>query len=190
MTVAELTDAQLVAATIEGDPGAFQKLLERHQRRIYNLAYRMVGPDDARDATQDAFLGAYRKLSSFRGEAAFSTWLYRIGMNACYDMLRTRARTPEPVDELPEHGDFDGVSDPADTAGTNVDVQRALQQVPEDFRTVLILHDVQDQPYEQIASILDIPLGTVKSRLHRGRAMLGAILMGTPEPSAPSEGAR
>lgn len=183
-------DAALVKAAAAGDTSAFATLVQRHERRIYNLAYRMVGADDAADATQDAFLAAYRRLDSFRGDAAFSTWLYRIAVNACYDLLRTRARTPDPVEEVPEPDSAraPGASaDPADVAGLAIDVQRALANVPEDFRVVLVLHDLQDRPYDEIAEITGVPLGTVKSRLHRGRSMLGASL-GTSGAPTPSEG--
>jgi RNA polymerase sigma-70 factor, ECF subfamily len=134
--------------------------------------------EDARDATQDAFLTALRKLSSFRGEAAFTTWMHRVTVNACYDLLRRRQRQP-----MLERGDQDLPApepaprpDHADDVVLSVDVQRALMHVPEDFRAVMVLHDVQDLPQEEIAAILGIAVGTVKSRLHRGRVALAKAL--------------
>lgn len=188
-------DEDLVRRYLSGDRGAFAVLVERHERRVYNLALRMTGrEEDARDAAQDAFLTALRKLSSFRGEAAFTTWLHRVTVNACYDLLRKRQRQP-----LLDRGDDDlpaleppPAPDHADEAILSVDVQRALLEVPHDFRVVMVLHDVQDLPQEEVAAILGIPVGTVKSRLHRGRIALAKALHAERErPGAPgpSDGA-
>jgi RNA polymerase sigma-70 factor (ECF subfamily) len=150
--------------------------MQRHERRIYNLAYRMLGgPEDARDATQDAFLSCFRHLPSFRGDAAFSTWLHRIAVNACYDMARRRKPTASLEDDLVEQP---ATSDHAERAAASADVQRALLQIPPEFRMVLILHELQDLPLEDVSRILEIPTGTVKSRLHRGRVALGRALTG------------
>ena len=134
--------------------------------------------EDARDAAQDAFLTALRKLSSFRGEAAFTTWMHRVTVNACYDLLRKRRRQP-----MLERGDEELPApqptprpDHADDVVLSIDVQRALMQVPEDFRAVMVLHDVQDLPQDEVAAILGIAIGTVKSRLHRGRVALAKAL--------------
>lgn len=169
-------DEELVRRAIGGDSSAFAELMERHERRVYNLCLRMTGnPDDAADATQDAFLTTYRKLSSFRGQAKFTTWLHRVAVNACYDLLRKRSRAPqlagseqqaavaERTDSTPDHAD--------EVAGT-LDVARALATVPEEFRAALVLHDVQDVPVQEVAEILGVAVGTVKSRLHRGRVAL------------------
>lgn len=133
--------------------------------------------EDARDATQDAFLTALRKLSSFRGEAAFTTWMHRVTVNACYDLLRKRQRAPllERGDDLPAR-EPPPAPDHADQLSLSIDVQRALLSVPEDFRMVMILHDVQDLPQEVVAAALGIPVGTVKSRLHRGRIALAKAM--------------
>ena len=173
-------DEDLVRRFLSGDRAAFAVLVERHERRVYNLALRMTGKEeDARDAAQDAFLTALRKLSSFRGEAAFTTWLHRVTVNACYDLLRKRQRQPllERMgdDELPRP-EPPPAPDHADDAALSIDVRRALLEVPEDFRVVMILHDVQDLPQEEVAAILGIPVGTVKSRLHRGRIVLARAL--------------
>jgi RNA polymerase sigma-70 factor (ECF subfamily) len=180
-------DAELVRLAAAGDERAFAELVRRHERRVYNIAYRLLGrEEDARDAAQDAFVSCYRKLSTFRGDALFTTWLHRIAVNASYDILRRRKdllsadEAPEPPPQ-PDHGD---------QAAAGVDVQRALRQVPIEYRAVLVLHDLQGHAYEEVAEILDVPLGTVKSRLHRGRVALGRVLgidrePNLVEPSAP-----
>jgi len=184
----QAADGELVRRFTAGDPAAFEQLVSRHEERLYNLSYRMLGSrEDARDATQEAFLAALRALPSFRGDAAFTTWLHRIAVNACYDVLRRQRRAP--VADVAEDAEtWPPSPDHAESAATAVDVQRALARVPEEFRAVLVLHDVQDLPYEQIGAILGIPVGTVKSRLHRGRVSLAGLLRGTPGAPAPSEG--
>ena len=181
-------DHDLVVLASGGDGGAFDQLVRRHEQRTYNLAYRMLGrPEDARDASQDAFLAAFRRLPAFRGDATFATWLHRITVNACYDALRKRQRDPEPTDQ-PEPEPT--APDPADTAAAVADVQAALLTVSPEFRAVLILSDVQDLTYEQIADTLELPVGTVKSRLHRGRVALADALSGTSEDSRASNGVK
>jgi RNA polymerase sigma-70 factor (ECF subfamily) len=196
MPDAEPRDEDLVRRYLEGDADAFASLVKRHERRVYNLSLRMTGSEeDARDATQDAVLSALRKLSSFRGEAAFTTWMHRVTVNACYDVLRKKRREPM-LDLGGEDGERSGPEPPpapdiADASDLSIDVRRALLEVPEDFRVVMILHDVRDLPQEEIAAILEIAVGTVKSRLHRGRVAL-AKAMGVarerPAPRDPSDG--
>jgi RNA polymerase sigma-70 factor, ECF subfamily len=179
MSLPEERDEDLVRRYVEGDGEAFAVLVERHERRVYNLALRMTGrEEDARDATQDAFLSALRKLKTFRGEAAFTTWLHRVTVNACYDLLRKRQRAPllhERADDGPPRPEPPS-PDHADSVDLSLDVRRALLEVPEDFRAVLILCDVQDLAYEDAARALGVPIGTVKSRLHRGRVALARAL--------------
>jgi RNA polymerase sigma-70 factor (ECF subfamily) len=184
-------DRELVRRYLAGDAGAFATLVERHRDRLYRVCYRVLGDaDDAADAVQDAFVSVLRKLDTFRGDAMFSTWLHRIGVNACYDILRKRARSPmlhttddgEPLDTglgSPDHAD--------EVAGT-LDASLALAAVSEEFRVVLVLADIEDLPYEQISQILDIPVGTVKSRVHRGRLALSRAMGIAREPS-PAAGA-
>jgi RNA polymerase sigma-70 factor (ECF subfamily) len=177
----EPTDGELVDRFQGGDQGAFGILMARHERRVYNIAYRMLGrAEDARDAAQDSFLSCFRHLGSFRGDAAFTTWLHRITVNACYDALRKRPADPASLDEIPEPAP---AGDHADQAVAAVDVQRGLVQVPLEFRGVLVLCDIQGLPYEEAARILQVPTGTVKSRLHRGRLALARILLGEPPPA-------
>lgn len=173
-------DQQLVRRAVEGDHEAFNELVRRHERRVFAVTMRMLGrEEDALDATQDAFLTVFRKIGQFRGESAFTTWLHRIAVNACYDILRKRARQPV----LHLAGDDDRrieegppVADHAGAVAGDIDADRALLQVPEDFRAVLVLADVHDLAYEEIAVICQIPIGTVKSRLHRGRVALAKVM--------------
>ena len=191
-------DEDLIRRYLDGDVQAFGTLVERHERRVYNLALRMTGcEEDAKDATQDAFLSALRKLKGFRGEAAFTTWMHRVTVNACYDLLRKAQRAPllhERDDGGPSRPE-PPVPDHAEAVELSIDVRRALLSVPEDFRAVLILCDVQDMAYEDAAAALEIPLGTVKSRLHRGRVALARALgpdsgaRERPGETGPSDGA-
>lgn len=171
--MAEPSDEALVERYLRGDRGAFAQLVERHERRVYNLAFRMLGRrEDADDAVQDTFVTCLRKLSSFRGASTFTTWLHRVTLNVCYDALRKRGRE-RPEEEAPERAAPD---DPASEAVAAVDVHQALQRVAEDFRAVLVLHDIQGRPYEEIAEAIGVPVGTVKSRLHRARLALAEAL--------------
>ena len=188
----EPSDEDLVRRAVAGDVSAFGVLVERHERRVYNLALRMTGrEEDARDATQDAFLTALRRLSTFRGDAAFTTWLHRVAVNACYDLLRRRGRGPVLERDADLGVEPPPVADHADDVDLSVDVRRALLEVPEDYRVVMLLHDVHDLAYDEVAQIVGVPVGTVKSRLHRGRVALARIMglpglgerRATPEPS-------
>ncbi len=175
-------DGALVRRFLQGDASAFGTLVERHETRVYNLCLRILGDgDDARDAAQETFVAAMRKLAQFRGDAAFTTWLHRVTVNTCYDELRRRKRRPmlhvtSPDDPDQPHEPGPPVGDHADEVAGTLDVAAALATVPEEFRVALVLADVQDLPYEEIGRILDVPLGTVKSRVHRGRIALARAL--------------
>lgn len=188
-------DDELVARYQRGDRAAFTSLVERHQTRVYNLALRMTGnPQDAADATQDAFIQALRKLSGFRGESAFTTWMHRVTVNACYDILRKRRRQPmlhvvSDDPDAPTHEPGPPEPDHADEVTGSLDAQEALRRVPEEFRAVLVLADVHDLPFQEIARILDIPVGTVKSRAHRGRLALAKAMGVDPSEREPHESA-
>ena len=182
------TDEELVRRFQGGSADAFEVLVERHERRIFNLCLRILGDlDEAADASQDAFLSALRKLHTFRGEAAFTTWLHRVAVNACYDELRRKRRRPllhvvtEGEEDRPQPTPI--AEDPAPAVELSVDVARALRTVPEEFRVALVLADVEDLPYDRISEVLGIPVGTVKSRVFRGRAALGRAL-GEPSRSS------
>jgi len=185
-------DDQLVRRYLAGDSAAFTVLVQRHEARIYGVCLRVLGdPDDAADAAQEAFISALRKLAQFRGDAAFTTWLHRIAVNACYDILRKQRRQPmlrlSGDDEGPHPEPGPPSPDHADEIVATADAAAALAQVPEDFRVALVLADVQDLPYDQIAKVLDVPVGTVKSRVHRGRlALARAMGIDAREPGAVS----
>jgi RNA polymerase sigma-70 factor (ECF subfamily) len=181
-TVGEPSDHELVRRFLSGREEAFVELMSRHERRVYNLAYRMLGrTEDARDATQEAFLSCFRHLADFRGDSAFSTWLHRIAVNACYDILRRRPPITASLEDQPEAAQS---PDHAERAAQAADVQRALLAVPVEFRAALVMHEVQDLPVEEIAAVLGVPVGTVKSRLHRGRVALARAL-GLERPVSP-----
>jgi RNA polymerase sigma-70 factor (ECF subfamily) len=189
--VSEPTDEALLAAHLRGDSRAFGELVGRHERRIYGLCLRILGNrEDAEDATQEAFLAALRKAASFRQAAAFSTWLYRIAVNAATDQARRRGRARlamlDPEDAgLPvaPGGELDEV------VATAVAVQTALAQVPEEFRVAVVLCDLYRLPYADAAQILEVPVGTVKSRVFRGRVALAEHLTGPPAPEPGAEAA-
>ena len=171
-------DHALVRAYLGGEVGAFDALLERHRSRVYNTAYRIVGPSEAEDASQEVFLTVVRKLGGFRYESAFSTWLYRVTVNVCTDLLRKRRDLP--TEDPPDRP----VADRTDEVAGAADVQAALAEVPLEFRVPLVLREVQDLPYNEIAELLGAPVGTVKSRIHRGRMALARALRGEPAGSS------
>lgn len=186
------SDEELVRRSLNGDESAFGSLIERHQDRVYRVCLRVLrDSEEARDAAQDTFLTVFRKLAQFRGDAAFTTWLHRIAVNSCYDALRSKRRRPL----LQAIGDEqDGplelgppVDDHADEIAGAIDVESALAAIAPDHRIVLTLADIEDLPYEQIATILDLPIGTVKSRVHRGRVALAQAL-GIGQTPSPSKG--
>ena len=180
-------DGELVRRFLAGDAGAATELITRHERRVYAVCLRVLGnPDDAADAAQDAFLAMIRKLDGFRGEAAFTTWLYRVAMNVCYDHLRRAKRRPVLRRDEDAPAPEPALDDHADAVAGAHDVAAALEQVPEDFRVAIVLADVHDLPYDEIAKVLDLPVGTVKSRVHRGRIALAKAL-GIGAPSEPAD---
>ena len=169
-----------------GDRAALDTLLRRHYDRLYGLCRRMTGdPADAADACQEALIAIVRGLPAFDGRSAFGTWAYRVATNACLDELRRRRRRPEPG--LPE-GSAEVASplDAVESSTTRVDLDRALQTLPSDYRAAVVLRDVCGLSYEEIAEALLIPPGTVRSRIARGRAALVPLLAPgrNPGPSA------
>jgi RNA polymerase sigma-70 factor (ECF subfamily) len=170
-------DQVLLARIAEGDRAAFNELMAAHQDRVFAVALRIMGNrEEALDATQEAFLSVFRKASQYRGTAAVSTWLYRITVNACYDLLRRRRRRPS--EPLPEH--FDPADPSAGDAFLSVelrpDLEQALAQLSPEFRTAVVLSDVHALSWPEVAEVLDIPVGTVKSRVFRARRQLAALL--------------
>ena len=176
-----------MASAQRGDVEDFNALVRLYEGRIYNLCYRMLGdPDSAADAAQDAFLSAFRNLHSFRG-GSFRSWMLRIATNTCYDALRARKRRP--VISLDIDADEDDDVSPlqiADTAESPTDfalrrelataIQHGLGALPDEQRVILILSDIEGLAYEEIAQITNTNIGTVKSRLSRGRSRLRDVL--------------
>jgi RNA polymerase sigma-70 factor (ECF subfamily) len=180
-------DAALLAAHVAGDPDAFGTLVARHRDRLWAVALRTTGdPEDASDALQDALVSAYRNAGSFRGEAAVTTWLHRVVVNACLDrMRRRRARPTVPLPEEDGESGHRGLADPRDDLDRlelRMELDRALRGLPDDQRTAIVLVDVEGWSVAEAAGILGIPEGTVKSRCSRGRARLAVALAGLRNP--------
>jgi len=169
-------DASLVTRAVDGDRRALEVLLDRHADRIHAICRRIVNhPEDALDATQEAMISIARAITSFDGRAAFTTWCYRIATNAALDELRRKRRRPVPaLPDLPEP--IAGASSPDELVTTRLDVDAALARVPEEFRVAVVLRDLCDLDYAEIAEVLDVPPGTVRSRISRGRALLVELL--------------
>ena len=175
----------LITSAQQGDVNAYNRLVLTYQEMAYNLAYRILGNGDrAADATQDAFLRGYRALSQFRG-GSFKTWILRITTNCSYDQLRSQKRRPTtPLDDLVEddehstllEDDSEAPDDLVERQELGALLQRGLDALPSDQRTTVVLSDVQGMSYEEIAQVTSVALGTVKSRLSRGRARLREYL--------------
>jgi RNA polymerase sigma-70 factor (ECF subfamily) len=183
-------DKELVAAAKAGDRDALDRLLRRHYDRVFAVCRHLLGNQaDAADATQNAMISAVRGLPRFDGHAAFGTWLYRIATNAALDELRRRSRRPLLVDQR-STGDTDPTVDRAVDPGAGeayatiedrMLIGPALATIRDDYRAAVVLRDVADLDYAEIAEVLDIPPGTVRSRIARGRAAL-AVALGTSRP--------
>jgi RNA polymerase sigma-70 factor (ECF subfamily) len=176
----EVTDADLVRKTLSGKTEAYNVLVQRYQRQVYNLAYRMLGnADDAGDLVQDTFLRAYGALASFRQDASFLTWLYKIASNLCIDQMRSRkSRGALSLDVELEEGRepmADRTQGPEETtvrgAVANI-VHKEVMNLPERYRIVVVMRHLQGMSIEEIAEDLDLPSGTVKTHLFRAREML------------------
>lgn len=171
-------DRALVDRHLKGDPDAFPQIVAIHEKRVYSVAYRMVGnSEDARDVSQEVFINAFRALPRFRVDAPLSVWFYRSTVNSSINLLRKR----RPVSSLDETAA--GVPDehrPPDelamAASLGEAVREAIEMLPDEYRAAVTLRDLEDLDYQQIAEILEVPIGTVRSRLHRGRAMLAQML--------------
>lgn len=166
---------------VGGDPEAFGELVRRHRDRLWAVALRTLGdPEDAADALQDGLINAYRRAKSYRGDAAVTTWLHRIVVNACIDRVRKAAARP--TDPLPDSGDrsvhLAGTGpDPADSVATKLDVEAALATLPAEQRAALVLVDMEGVPVTEVAEMLGCAVGTVKSRCARARAKLLPLLV-------------
>jgi RNA polymerase sigma-70 factor (ECF subfamily) len=188
---AEASDQALAAAANSGDRGALEVLLARHFDRVHAICRRITGhPEDALDATQEALIAVTRGLHRYDGRALFTTWLYRVATNAALDELRRRKRRPEPAEldeERPAGGAAGGAVRAApveSVVAARLDVDAALATLSPEFRAAVVLRDLCDFDYAEIAEILDVPMGTVRSRIARGRAAIADHLR---EPTAPPE---
>jgi RNA polymerase sigma-70 factor (ECF subfamily) len=184
------SDAYLVSRALEGDLPAFEKLVARYQNKLIGYSARMLGDqDEAEDVAQEVFIKAYRSLDSFRGDAQFSTWIYRIATNLCIDRIRARKRRPQQAYSLDEPMDKDEEKGGREIADLSAEptreverdelrrrVREVMNEMPEKMRTILIMCDMQGMAYDEIAKVLDCPIGTVKSRLFHARADLGRRL--------------
>src|SRR5687768_627103 len=175
------TDEELVARSMGGDLDSFNQLVLRWERPIYALAYRVIGrEEDARDVAQETFLRAFRALKGFKGQAKFSSWLYRITLNLCRDWMRRERRTP--VSQPPEGVDIiemAGEGTPSESIEDLVSrhelgrvVGKAMALLPEEQRTAIILKEYHGLTFQEIADLLDCPLSTVKTRLYQGLSVL------------------
>ncbi len=173
------TDRDLVRRAQGGDPRAFDELVLRHQDKVYNAVFRFCGrEEDAADICQRAFINAWRKIAEFAGDAAFSTWMYRIAFNQSVSFRResVRARAASLHDPDGELAVEPAVEAPGgeriESEENQRKVQEALNRLDDDDRRIIVLKDIEDRPYEEIAQILAVPKGTVRSRLHRARLAL------------------
>jgi RNA polymerase sigma-70 factor, ECF subfamily len=177
-------DRQLIADCLGGRRDAFGELVSRYQARLYNAAVRLVdNPEDASDVVQDAFLNAYQALHTFKGDAEFFTWLYRIAFNTAISLKRKKRATVS-LDSGGPEGAIDP-DDPSEYIKPGVALQRtedeaqlqdALNRLSHEHREVLVLKDIEGMKYEEIAEILGVPIGTIRSRLHRARMELRELL--------------
>lgn len=168
-------DAELAAAAAAGDRSALETLLERHTDRIHRLCLRVVrDPTDALDAAQEAMIAVARGINRFDGRSAFTTWLYRVATNAAIEETRRRGRRPLPTDNAPEVAS--SAPGPDSTTADRLDVRAALSSIPDGLRGALVLRDVEELDYAEIAEVLGVPIGTVRSRISRGRRALARIL--------------
>jgi len=181
-------EKKLIKQSISGDVSSFEQLINQYQKMAYNVAYRIMGnEEDAKDMTQEALIKVYKKLKSFRMDASFSTWLYRIVMNTCKDELRKKKMKVVSIDQSFDTGDGEvqmdledeklGPEDKLIQKETQTMVQEALNQLPEANRIVLVLRDIEGMSYDEISEVLQLPKGTVKSRINRGRQGLKEVIM-------------
>jgi RNA polymerase sigma-70 factor (ECF subfamily) len=177
---ARTDDAALAGRVAAGDLSAFEELYRVHASRLFNLAFRMLGnPADAEDALQEVFLQAFRKIGSFKGDAAIGTWLYRMAMNLCLDRLRSRSvRDARHTESL----DAPGLVRPVAAANrervlSRLELERAIARLPEGARAAFVLHDVEGFDHREVGEILGVSEGTSKSQVHKARMKLREWLM-------------
>ena len=190
------TDEELVARSVGGDADSFNQLILRWERPIYALAYRVIGrEEDARDVCQETFLRAFRALPGFRGQAKFSSWLYRIALNLCRDWIRKQRRAPvvqapegvDISDLAAERGPAESIEELVARRELSAVVAEAMKRLPEEQRTAIILKEYHGMTFQEIAEMLGCPLSTVKTRLYQGLSVLRRHLeQNNSRPSAPA----
>lgn len=174
------SDLELARAAAAGDTAAFEKLYVQHHRRVYSLCLRMLGSDgQAEDLTQEVFLQVFRKLGSFRGDSAFTTWLHRLTVNQVLMHFRKRGVK---LEHTSEEGDFTNVVETPLQSTRRISMvdrlalEKAVGELPPGYRTVFVLHDVEGYDHEEISDILQVSVGTSKSQLHKARMRLRQLL--------------
>ena len=181
----ELPESDAIRMAQQGNAAAFERLYQLHNRRVYSLCLRMVGNTaEAEDLTQEAFLQLFRKISTFRGESAFSTWLHRLAVNVVLMRLRKKSAVETSLEEVTEPDEESG--GPRRDFGTldlrltgsidRVNLQRAVEQLPPGYKAVFVLHDVQGYEHNEIAEIMSCSIGNSKSQLHKARMRLRELL--------------
>lgn len=183
-----MNEEQLIDRASKGDAAAFNELLGLHEKKMYAVCFRMCGNyEDAQDCLQEAMLRVYRSISGFKGQSSFSTWLYRVTMNTCLDELRRRkTKQTTSLDGLLDTGwspsdDFDTPEHHALSGEKSRTIQAMIADLPEDMRSAVVLRDVEGFSYEEIAEMLSINVGTIKSRISRGREKLREKIRRNPE---------
>ncbi len=180
------SDAELIDRYLAGDVAAFAALMRAHEDRVFGICLRMLRDRDAAlDATQETFITVFRKAGSFAGRSAFGTWLYRVAVNTCYDALRRQQRRPtDPLAETADPPD-PSAGDALAAADIRPDIEAALAALPEEFRAAVVLSDLEGLSLQMVSDALGVPVGTVKSRVFRGRRLLAEALgnlSGPPDP--------
>jgi RNA polymerase sigma-70 factor, ECF subfamily len=192
LAIEEQSEAQFIARLVARDETAFNELVLTYERRVFSLVFRMLGRrDEAEDLSQEVFVQVFKAIDQFRGDSKLSTWIYRIAVNLCKNktkyLARRHAGEQDDIDAIAERVPFSAakgvsvadVSRPDELVeGMQLEavVKRAIAQLEPDFRQALILRDVEDMSYEEIASVTGLPDGTVKSRIHRARGQLRALV--------------
>jgi RNA polymerase sigma-70 factor (ECF subfamily) len=177
MTSRAAEDIALLDRFLRGEVAAFDELVRAHEDRVFGICLRMMSDREAAlDAVQETFLTVFRKADRFQAKAAFSTWLYRVAVNTCYDQMRkAKRRRTEPLPETTDPAD-PATEDDLSAVELRPDIEAALVAIPVEFRSAIVLVDLQGLSLEQASEILDVPVGTIKSRIFRGRRQLASIL--------------
>lgn len=172
-----IDDRQLIERYLAGDIAAFDQLMAAHEDRVFAVCLRVMGNRDAAlDATQETFVTLFRKAAQFKGDSALSTWLYRVAVNTCYDQLRKqKRRRAEPLPDDRDLADA-GSADRLESVEVRPEIEAALAALPEEFRAAVILSDLEALPLAVVAEALEVPIGTVKSRVFRARKLLAESL--------------